>query len=186
MNLYEKIKSYKAEGEQEENDRRIMLGCIESMKDTLTRKNEVTHFSASAWVVNRECTKVLMAYHNIYRSWSWTGGHADGEEDLLQVALREAKEETGIKHIHPVFEDIFSLEILTVDAHRKNGKHVSAHLHMNVTYLLEADETDSLSVKPDENSGVMWMTPEEVICKCTEECMIPVYKKLICKTNKKR
>lgn len=178
MNLYNTIRSYQPDCEQEETDQRIMLECMEKMENVLTRENEVTHFSASGWIVNKQRTKVLMAYHNIYNSWSWTGGHADGEEDMLQVALREAKEETGVYHIQPVTEDIFSLEILTVDGHIKKGKYVSAHLHMNITYLFEADEEDELSIKPDENSGVCWMTLQEAVEKSTEPCMVVIYKKL--------
>ena len=82
-------------------------------------------------------TRFLMAYHNIYDSWAWTGGHADGEADFLKVAIREAMEETGITRVTPVTEDIFSLEVLTVDGHEKKGAYVSSHLHLNVTYLLE-------------------------------------------------
>ena len=65
-----------------------------------------------------------MVYHNIYRSWSWTGGHADGEADLLQVALREAAEETGIAALQPLQKEPVSLEILTVDGHEKGGNYV--------------------------------------------------------------
>ena len=120
-----------------------------------------------------------MIYHNIYHSWSWTGGHADGETDLLAVAMREAMEETGVKTITPVSEDIFSIEILTVDGHIKRGKYVPSHLHLNVTYLLEADEAEVLHIKQDENSGVAWFTLEEALEKCSEPWMIEwIYKKL--------
>ncbi len=90
-------------------------------------------------VVNKDRSKVLMVYHNIYNSWSWMGGHADGETDLLSVAIREVKEEAGISNVRPVSEEIFSLESLTVDGHVKKGNYVSSHLHLNITYLLEAD-----------------------------------------------
>ena len=86
-----------------------------------------------------------------------------GEEDLLAVALREVREESGVKHARPASENIFSLEVLTVDGHEKRGAYVSSHLHLNVTYLLIADDSDALTVKPDENSGVRWFTPEGAI-----------------------
>lgn len=62
-----------------------------------------------------------MIYHNIYNSWSWTGGHADGETDLLAVALREVTEETGLQTLRPVSRELFSVEILTVDGHENEG-----------------------------------------------------------------
>lgn len=96
------------------------------------------------------------------------GGHADGEEDLLAVALREVREESGIQSVHPVTEEIYSLEVLTVDGHIKHGKYVSSHLHLNITYLLEASESDSLHMKPDENSGVAWFGLEEAVKASSE------------------
>ena len=75
--------------------------------------------------------------------------------------------------------NIFSIEILTVDGHIKRGKYVPSHLHLNVTYLLEADEAEVLHIKQDENSGVAWFTLEEALEKCSEPWMIEwIYKKL--------
>ena len=119
--------------------------------------------TASAWVTNKTMDRVLMVYHNLYDSWSWLGGHADGECDLLAVALREVREESGLVRVRPLSEEIFSLEVLTVDGHEKRGCYVPSHLHLNVTYLLTADDGDALRVKPDENSGVKWFTPEGAV-----------------------
>ena len=110
-----------------------------------------------------------MAYHKIYDSWAWLGGHCDGEKDCLKVALKEVREETGVKNVKPVSEDIFSLEILSVDSHMKKGKYVPTHLHLNVTYLLEADENDELFVKEDENSSVGWFGLDEAVKKSNEK-----------------
>ena len=93
-----------------------------------------------------------MAYHNLYDSWSWLGGHADGDRDLLAVSMREVREESGLTAVRPVSPHIYSLEILTVDGHEKRGAYVSSHLHLNVTYLLEADPAAPVRRKPDENS----------------------------------
>ena len=179
MSLLKQLKAYVPYNEQVTNDKEVMIKLLEKESDIFTRENEVAHFTASSWLVNKEHTKVLMIYHNIYHSWSWTGGHADGDTDLLAVAMREAMEETGVKTITPVSEDIFSIEILTVDGHIKRGKYVPSHLHLNVTYLLEADEAEVLHIKQDENSGVAWFTLEEALEKCSEPWMIEwIYKKL--------
>ena len=127
-----------------------------------------------------------MVYHNIYHSWSWLGGHADGETDLLAVAIREVKEEAGISDVRPVSEEIFSLESLTVDGHVKKARYLSSHLHLNVTYLLEADEAEVLRIKPDENSGVRWFSLEEALAACSEPWKIErVYKKLNAKVRER-
>lgn len=185
--LTDAIEKYRPYNEQEEMDQPLILNWIKNEKDAFLRENKIAHITASAWVVNKDRSKVLMVYHNIYHSWSWLGGHADGETDLLSVAIREVKEEAGISNVYPVSEEIFSLESLTVDGHVKKGKYVSSHLHLNVTYLLEADPKENVSVKADENSGVAWFSPEEALKKSTEPWFVErVYAKLIEKTKKER
>ena len=164
--------------EQEVRDKEAMLLALDRLDTPLTRENPFAHFTASSWIVNPGRDRVLMAWHNIYRTWAWTGGHADGESDLLAVALREAREETGIERIRPVTPGIYSLEILPVNAHVKRGRFVSAHLHLNVTYLLEADDSQALHNKPDENSAVAWLPLEEAAENREEPFMAVIYRKL--------
>ena len=168
MNLLQQIEAYIPFNEQEERDREIILSSLKTYPDIFTRENPVLHMTASGWTVNQYRDNGLMAYHNIYDSWSWLGGHADGETDLLSVALREVREESGAAHVRPVSEDIFSLEVLTVDGHWKRGKYVSSHLHLNVTYLIEADETDALTVREEENSGVKWFPLNDAVQASSE------------------
>lgn len=177
--LEQQLKEYHPYNEQEERDLAVIRSMLDAQPDIFTRENQVAHMTASSWLVNSARDKVLMVYHNIYRSWSWTGGHADGERDLLAVAMREAEEETGVQRLRAVTEDIFSVETLTVDGHEKRGVYVPSHLHLNVTYLLEADEEDALRVKPDENSGVQWFSLEEALGACSEPWMAErIYRKL--------
>lgn len=133
-NLIRQIENYPPFNEQEEKDKALLLGWISNNENAFSRENTVAHITASAWVVNKDRSKVLMVYHNIYNSWSWMGGHADGETDLLSVAIREVKEEAGISNVRPVSEEIFSLESLTVDGHVKKGNYVSSHLHLNIRW----------------------------------------------------
>lgn len=125
-----------------------------------------------------------MIYHNIYNSWAWTGGHSDGDSNLLKVSIREVKEETGIRTVKPITENIFSLEIICVNGHVKREKYVPSHVHLNVTYLLEADENEELKIKADENSGVKWVDIDKAVGLSTEPWMQGIYKKLIKKLNK--
>lgn len=178
MNLKEQIKNYIPYNEQEKNDKEMMLKYIDTFEDVLTRENRMCHFTASNWIVNKERTKVLMIYHNIYKSWAWTGGHADGDSDLLHVALKEVEEETGLKNLKILSDGIFGIQILTVDSHIKRGKFVPSHLHLDCCFLLEADENEVVKIKADENSGVEWIDIDKATEVTNEEKMKPIYTKL--------
>ena len=178
--LIRDIERYIPFNEQEERDKTLILDWIYNNENAFSRDNVVAHMTSSAWVVNKDRSKVLMVYHNIYNSWSWLGGHADDETDLLSVAIREVKEEAGIMNVQPVSNDIFSMESLTVDGHVKKGEYVSSHLHLNITYLLEADSEEAVTVNENENSGVAWFAPEEALEKSTEPWFVKnVYTKLL-------
>lgn len=180
MSLLQEIQNYIPYNEQEARDKEQMLAFMEKNDNYLHRENQTAHFTVSIWTVNKEHTKTVLAYHNIFDSWSWIGGHADGIEDLRAVALRELEEETGIKNASFVNTEIFSLETLTVNGHIKKGLYVPSHLHFNVTFLAEADENESLTVNKDENQAVKWWTFEEALNVSNEKWMIErIYKKLI-------
>lgn len=168
MDIIEQIRRFQPWNPQEEQDRDELLRRLSSGEELYTRKNPSAHLTASAWVVSPDRRQILLAYHNLYDSWAWLGGHADGERDLLSVALREAREESGLKAVRAVSPEIYSLEILTVDGHEKRGAYVSSHLHLNVTFLLEADPKLPIRCKPDENSRAGWFGLEEGVAASTE------------------
>lgn len=177
MNWIKDIKNYIPYNEEEKADKEAMLFAVNTYDNLLTRENPLCHFTSSGYIVNKDKTKVLMIYHNIYNSWSWTGGHTDGDTNFLEVAIREAKEETGIQNVKALSDKIFSLDVLPVPAHIKKGKNITSHLHLSVAYLLEADDTDPLTIKEDENSGVKWIPIDEIGKYSTEQDMIILYEK---------
>lgn len=180
MKLAEAIAAYAPWNEQEEADKAAMLLFLQRNEDALLRSNTIAHFSASGWVVNQDGTRVLMAFHKLYNSWAWLGGHADGEADLLRVAHREVMEESGLKQVEIVMAEPFSLEILPVFGHEKRGKYVPSHSHLNVTYLFRAHDGEGLHIRPDENSAVGWFTPAQALAHCVEPWMNQrIYLKLI-------
>ena len=199
--LMDEIRLYQPWTDKETWEKQQILDFMEKNPDCLFRGNRIAHMTASAWVVNRQRTKVLMAYHKIYDSWAWLGGHADGEADLLQVAMKEACEEAGLRpaaaadqgpetatgSLRPVREEIFSLETLTVDGHMKHGSWVPSHLHLNLTYLLEADEEEPLRINAEENTGVRWFLFEEALAASKELWFVEhIYSKLIRKLQMKK
>ena len=176
--IIEMIKTYQPFNEQEEKDKQFFINC-ENKEQILTRENELAHLCASAFVVNKERTKVLCTYHKIFDSWTWTGGHIDGVDDALFVAEKELKEETSLQNFKLLSTEPISIESIPVLSHMKGGKFVSAHVHLNVTYLFEADENDTIKMKEDENSGVKWLTFAELMELSSEKYMLPIYTKII-------
>ena len=154
------------------------------MTNLLTRDNTFAHFTASGFVVNPKKDKVLMVYHNIYRDWCWTGGHVDGETDFLKVAVRELKEETGVKEVKVLQDTPISIEIIPVWGHQKYGSYIIPHQHLNMTYLLQVEETEILHNKEDENMGVRWIPIKEYKNYAKEKAMYPIYDKIIEKMMK--
>ena len=179
MHFQEAIKNFDSTNSEEIKVREIILNFIRKNEDVLRRDNQIAHLTGSSMIFNENWDKVLMVYHNIYKSWAWTGGHADGEEDLLALAIKEAKEETGLKNIHVVSEEIVSLDILPVVDHYKKECYVPPHLHLSVAYVFQASEDEELRVKEDENSGVKWIPISELPENVAEAHMIPIYNKII-------
>ncbi len=169
--------------EQEIEDKKAILQFINLNDDCLLRSNLIAHVTSSAIVVNKKMDKVLFIHHNIYNSWGWVGGHNDGNTDLLEVAVREAIEETGVANITPYSNEVLGIDVIYVENHIKNGKFVGDHLHLNATYLLIADENEKLTVKEDENSGVKWFYIDEVMNYITEDRIKTVYNKLLKRIN---
>src|SRR6056297_725915 len=139
--LFEKeIRTYKSVNQQEASDQEVMLEYISDYKNNiLTRENKIAHLTSSGFIMNKSLTKVLMIHHNIYNTWAWTGGIENGKKNLLKFVIKkekEAREETGLKTVEFMSPKIASLDILPVNGHVKKGKYVSAHLHLNVAYLL--------------------------------------------------
>ena len=177
------IERYHPVNEQEKKDKQLMLAFIEKHDDVLLRDNLAAHLTSSAIVVNETLDKVLFAHHNIYDAWGWVGGHNDGNPDLLAVALKEAKEETGVTRIEPYTDAILGLDVIQVQNHRKNGAYIPDHLHLNVTFLLVADEQDKPVHKPDENAAVRWFDIDTVLNHVSEKRMHAIYKKLFSKVK---
>ena len=185
MDFIEELRRYCPQNEQEEADRETIFAYIRPFPDTLlTRKNIFAHMTASSMIFNAASDKVLMIYHNIFRSWSLTGGHADGERDLYQTAFREAREETGIRTLSQIGGGLAAVDVIPVWGHVKRGQYVSAHQHLNFTYLLRAEEKEALRIKEDENSRVGWLPVSRLEEFVSEPDMLPIYEKLIGRDKK--
>lgn len=179
----EELKKYVPYNAQEEADKAFFIEC-EEKDQILTRDNKFCHLVSSAFITNPSRDKVLCIYHNIYKSWGWVGGHADGDDDMLYVAMKETREETSLQNFKVLSKEPIAIDSLPVYSHVRKGKFVNAHVHLSYAYLFEADETETFHILEDENSNIGWLTFDELLEKCDEPHMIPVYKKIIERINK--
>ena len=177
-NTYNLIKNYTPINEQEISDKNYFLDSFKC-GDVLSRNCLQAHFTASAFIINETKDKVLCIFHNIYKSWGWVGGHADGDDNMLYVAEKETKEETSLKNFSLLYPEPIAIDSLGVQSHYKNGHFVPSHTHLNVTYLFQASEKDFIHIQEDENSDIAWLTFDELLSKSSEPHMIYVYKKII-------
>lgn len=184
MNLRQKIENYIPFDEQEKKDKEQFLRFIDTFDDVLTRDNIFGHFSASAFLVNKKRNKMIVVYHIINDGWIYPGGHADGDDNLLSVAVREVEEETGLK-AKILDENIYAIQSALVKGHIKSGKYVSSHIHFDVLYLMEADDRIPLKYKENESKGVKWISFEEADDKTMCDFIRPIHKKIIEKLKSK-
>lgn len=169
---------------QEEVDRNAMLRFLDDYpSEMLFSRNPPVHFTVSAWIVNPSRTHVLMAFHNIYRSWSWTGGHALSPDGLSSFTVQKAMQETGLQTVRLVRDSIYSLEIIASSGYLDKDAYISSHLHLNLTYLLEANEMDPLHADVQENCGVKWFDLHRAAAQPNGAWIRSIYEKLNAKLD---
>ena len=161
MYIKEIIEKYNPYDLQEKKDKEGMLYFINHFDDVLTRNNVIGHFSAAGFIVNKEKNKMLAVYHKIADGWTYPGGHADGDDDLLRVALREVYEETGLK-ADTLRKEPFMISILPAESHLQKNQFVSSHLHFDIIYLMEADDSLFLKRRDDECLDIKWISFQDI------------------------
>jgi 8-oxo-dGTP pyrophosphatase MutT (NUDIX family) len=131
------------------------------------------HITGSAWIVNEGKSRVLLVHHKNLNKWLQPGGHADGDENVLNVAIREANEETGVLGLAQKNKGIFDLDIHPIPAR----KGFPDHLHFDVRFLFEASEKDTLKIS-EESNDVKWIDVTEIprLCENNPSILRMIYK----------
>lgn len=125
--------------------------------DAFQRFHLPGHITGSSWILDASRKFVLLVHHGTLDRWLQPGGHAEGEENVLNVALREAQEETGVKDFKVLQRDIFDLDIHPIPAR----KGFPDHLHYDIRFLFEADKKEKIVVS-DESHDVAWVAIDEL------------------------
>jgi 8-oxo-dGTP pyrophosphatase MutT (NUDIX family) len=147
---------------------------VEEHADCFLRTCVPGHLTGSAWIVNPDRTRTLLTHHRKLGKWLQLGGHADGDRDLLAVALREAREESGLTRLHPVSPEPFD-----VDCHwipERQGE--PAHWHHDLRFMIEADPDEALVVSSESND-LAWVEVARVTALNPEESMARMVRKTL-------
>lgn len=137
------------------------------------RSLEVAHLTASCWLWNHDQSAALFTLHKKLKKWLQLGGHADGDSNLLEVALKEAREESGIDQITPL-----STEILDIDIHEIPARpNEPTHFHYDVRYMLQATE-DLPFIISEESDDLKWISLEKLDSLDFEESIARMHQKV--------
>jgi len=149
-----------------------ILGFVETEERCAERSLSAGHLTGSAWIVDLPRRKTLLTHHRKLDKWLQLGGHADGELDLLAVALREAREESGLASVTPVMTEIFDVDRHLIGA-RGNEP---AHWHYDLRFLFEAD-ADEPFVITKESKALAWIELDRVASLNAEESLLRMVRK---------
>jgi 8-oxo-dGTP pyrophosphatase MutT (NUDIX family) len=149
------------------------LRFVEQHADCLLRSCVPGHLTGSAWIVNRERTHTLLTHHLKLEKWLQLGGHADGDGDLLAVALREAREESGLTSVRAVGSKIFDLDRHWIPPRKSEP----GHSHYDLRFLFEADPAEPLTRAHAESKELAWVELGRVAALNPEESMARMVRK---------
>lgn len=125
---------------------------IKNHPSCFDRSLDVGHLTASCWLWNLEQDACLFTLHKKLKRWLQLGGHADGHTNLLEVALKEALEESGIENISAVSKEIFDISIHEIPAYKTE----QAHLHYDVRYILKVNDNSLFKIS-SESEDLKWI-----------------------------
>ncbi|WP_310588735.1 NUDIX hydrolase [Larkinella rosea] len=151
----------------DEDERRMLeqtIQFVESHADCFDRQLSIGHVTGSSWVVSPDRRKVVLIHHAKLDRWLQPGGHADGDPDVLGVALREATEETGLTNLKIVSPAIFDVDVHRIPARGAEPE----HWHYDIRFLLEADPEQPF-IRTPESKDIRWVETDEIAELTTEK-----------------
>lgn len=150
--LVQQLECYCPSDHQEQDFKAQMLEFIADNPDCFERSLAIGHITASSWIVNKDHSHALLMHHAKLQQWFQLGGHCDGNPNVLDVAIKEAQEESGIMAIEPLSESIFDIDIHLIPANSKE----EAHYHYDVRFLLQV-VSDEQVIKNNESKELRWI-----------------------------
>jgi len=164
--LLEKLSAHRPFNDREAEALERLTQFVKAHPDCFERSLLIGHVTGSAWVLDRDRTHALLTHHRKLNKWLQLGGHADGDPDILRVALREAREESNLDEIHPVSEAIYDIDIHAIPARGAEPE----HFHYDVRFLLEADRNAPIRAS-HESRSIAWTQLDQIAALNPEESM---------------
>ncbi len=167
------LKNYQPYDKDERDMYEMLVRFVENESQCFERSLRIGHLTGSAWIVDRERRHVLLTHHRKLDRWLQLGGHADGETDILAVALREAREESGLENIKPLLNTLFDVDVHSIPARGDEPR----HLHYDVRWLLEADSAAPLVIS-NESKELAWVALDDIGHLTTDRSIARMTEKL--------
>jgi 8-oxo-dGTP pyrophosphatase MutT (NUDIX family) len=172
FDLRRSLRAYRPLDSREAGHLRCLLAFVENEPRCFERSLQTGHITGSAWLVDRSGKSVLLTHHRKLGKWLQLGGHADGNPDVLAVALREAAEESGLSDIVSVSNEIFDVDVHEIPA----AAGMPAHLHYDVRFALQAAGSREFLVS-EESHALRWISIKKVHEITSEESMLRMARK---------
>jgi len=172
LKLLKLLEQYTPHSQEENATKEKIIVFINENYNCFDRKLETGHITGSAWLLNKQADKALLMHHAKLNIWVQPGGHADGDSDILSVAIREAQEESGIKDIEAVDTNIFDIDIHLIPENSKE----KSHYHYDIRFLLQAKNNEELCLN-DEAKELKWVDQNEITILTNQQSIIRMYNK---------
>jgi len=151
------LSAYRAHGADDEAACARIARFVEEHEDCFERTLLVGHVTGSAWIVDPSRSRCLLTHHRKLDRWLQLGGHADGDPDVPAVAMREAREESGLASLRVVTTAVFDCDVHWIPERKAEP----GHYHHDVRFLLEADP-DEMLVVSEESKELAWVDLADV------------------------
>lgn len=179
--LLQKLERYQAESPADQEQALRIIDFVENNPNCFDRELLSGHIVGSAWVLNKDKTKVLLTHHLKLDKWVQLGGHSDENPDTLDVAYREAQEESGLKSVIALSPEIFDVDVHPYPARdRKMGDkivHEPEHFHYDIRFAFTADDQEKIITQEDESKSVQWVALEDIRKFTKEEATLRMIRK---------
>ena len=154
--LLKSLANFKPNNQEKKEIINHLILFIELDTNCFSRNNIKGHVTGSAWLTNDK-DQVLLTHHKILNKWLQLGGHCDGQSDVLEVAKKEAFEESGIQNIQAKNNEIFDIDIHFIPANKMED----SHFHYDIRYHLET-KASNITIS-NESNDLKWFKKKELI-----------------------